>query len=175
MKHRIKNPGRAVPLAAALGLAAAAIASSSSHGGMGGPAFLYDSSYSSDTTSPFGGSSMGGPSGMGGSGVGADTAFGRDTSRVRPGDTSSGYPYPGTAPGKTFPGGGSGLDTLRSPDSLYPDTGGLNPYPGTGGSGDTGMGGTGNGGTGTGDSLNIRGDSTRTTDSLGVPDWDEQG
>jgi len=154
MKHSIKKSGLAGSLMAGAALGLIAVASASSHGAIGrnpggnafsgGDAFLYDSSYSSDTLTPYGGN------GTGGSGMGSDTSLGGSQ-------------------------GGTGLDSqrLNNPDSNFQQ----NPdgYPGTGGSGDTGMGGTGNGGTGGSDSLGIPSDSTRSTDSLGVPDWQEQG
>src|SRR4051812_15020289 len=109
MKNRIKKPGLAASFAAGTALGLAAAAGISAHPGTGldshGRVFIFDSSFSSDTLSPSGGSGMGGSNGTGDGATGADPSFGRDSSPVLPGDTSSGYPYSNPSPGGTAPGG----------------------------------------------------------------------
>ncbi|MDB5050860.1 MAG: hypothetical protein JWO30_3931 [Fibrobacteres bacterium] len=164
MKNINNKFGRAASITAglALGLVTVGCASHRTHNGQDASqtSAAYDSSYS-DTASPYGGS------GMGGTGMGSDSAAGIDTSLNNP------YGSGGTGlPGGSGTGG-TGMDSARSPDSIdQGNSGGLYPYPGTGGSADTGVGGS----TGPGmDTLRLPEDSTRSIDSMGVPDWDEQG
>lgn len=177
MKCNNNRFGRAASISAgvALGMLAAGCASRQANAGeQDRQSSRYDTTGAVDSTGPYGPYDGGT---MGGSGVGEDTLYQQDTSQAMPGDTSS-YPYGSPVPGTPYPGGsggGTGLDTMGLPDSLYTDTaGGLNPYgtPGTGGSGDTGMGGSGGIPS---DSLTLPEDSTRSIDSMGVPDWNDQG
>jgi hypothetical protein len=142
MEYSMHKFSRAASVTAglALGLVTAGCASRQTQHGQdaGRRSALYDTSRSSDTSSPYGGTGM----------------------------------------------GGSGMDSGWGTDSAYRDTStGLSPYPGIGGAGDTGMGTGGSIDTGMGgsgaypgmDTLGIPRDSTRSIDSLGVPDWNERG
>jgi hypothetical protein len=201
MKNVMVNFGRAAPLAAGLALALAATGSASRPAPNGqdptGPVFLYDTTQGPqgvDTSyQPF--------PGTGGSGPGLDTLYTPpldtslgypDTSMGAPGNPGSGGSGTDTLNGASPMNGGSSMNegpgilkvsgpaTIASAPSMTGNAGldsGSSPTyggdEGMGGSADTGMGGTGNV---PGDSL-IPGseDSTRSIDSLGVPDWYEQG
>jgi hypothetical protein len=125
-----------------------------------------------DSIYPFGPGYQGN-AGMGGTGtILLDTIYQRDKSGIR---SDSLNPGSGGIPGTGLPGsqgrGGSGMDTLRGPDSMNRDSSLILPdiYPGTGAPGSRPEGGSGQGGTR--DSMNL----DRINDSLGVLDWYERG
>jgi hypothetical protein len=125
-----------------------------------------------DSTYPYGPGYESAP-GMGGTGTilldtvySSDSAWNRSDS-LNPGNSGN--------PGTGLPGsqgrGGSGMDTLRGPDSMNRDNSPEFPdmYPGTGAPGSQPEGGSGKGGSR--DSMDL----DRINDSLGVLDWYERG
>jgi hypothetical protein len=110
---------------------------------------------------------------MGGTGTMLlDTVYRSDSAWNRSDSINTGpYGNPGTGLPGSKGRGGSGMDTLRGPDSMnrdsapdFPDT-----FPGTGAPGSRPEGGSGKGGTR--DSMDL----DRINDSLGVLDWYERG
>jgi hypothetical protein len=182
MNHQTHLPfGAAAILAAAVFLAACSSVSKSREGSAedGGHPLYYGSNGtgmdSANPTYPYGPDYRGNP-GMGGTGtLLLDTVYQRDTAGIYGSRSDPLNPSGNGNPGTGLPGskgrGGSGLDTLRGPDSMHRDTSLIFPdaYPGTGAPGTRPEGGSGQGGTR--DSM----DPDRINDSLGVLDWYERG
>jgi hypothetical protein len=131
-----------------------------------------------DTSLGYPDTSMGSPGVPGGGGSGTDTLNGAAPMN---GGSSMNEAAPGVLQTQSAGAASSGYPaSLASAPSMagnvQSDSGSSSPYggdEGMGGSADTGMGGSGNV---PGDSLIPgSGDSTRANDSLGVPDWYEQG
>ena len=125
-----------------------------------------------DSTYPYGPGYESAP-GIGGTGtILLDTIYRSDSAwnrsdTLNPGNTG----YPGTGLPGSQGRGGSGMDTLRGPDSMNRDSSLEFPdmYPGTGAPGSRPEGGSGKGGSR--DSMDL----DRINDSLGVLDWYERG